>query len=508
MTATSSRSLTYVCLAAIVISLCLSGCGGSVLIAGTTPVNGDPNAPIVFVEGINPPGNVPFIGFDISYVDAKTGDYFFSSSGPDVGILEINMDTVLYGGAPTMNIIDPLAPNSFTGSIVDAEGNTCVDPNNCYAGGPAGVLSIDTTGSMNNQSGVPITELWAGDAQTYNNGSPVYDPANDDCNSSVKVIDLVNSTMAINSASTVYTNGCEGSDELSYDSNTGDDPYYVPNVSTTGGLILITNPDENPADVGNRKPGVPTGPFVSLISVSAHKVLAQIPFDGTNNTPNATGGIEQPVYSPATGLFYVAVPDDGDPNTSGGAIAIINPATLQPIGKYTLTNCNPNGMALGPDKMEVFLGCNEYGGPPGGPQVISLVDGSMLASFPQSVPAPSGAFYGNQCDEVWYNPALNDYLGACQFSYNNANITVIDAGTGLDASKIKFLQNIATDTNGYNAIGASHSVASDPYTGAVLVPLPMGDPLCPTYSLTNPPLGLGCLGVFAPQGSALQQGLR
>jgi hypothetical protein len=151
-------------------------------------------------------------------------------------------------------------------------------------------------------------------------------------------------------------------------------------------------------------------------------------------------------------------------------------------------------MALGPDGQEVFLGC----GSTTGPQVVSLVDGTMLASFPQIVPVPANeTYFGPMCDEVWYNPTLNEYLAACQFAYNNSGFGVVDAGSGLDASSIKFVQYVVDNTNGPTALGAAHSIASDPTTGAVIVPLPFGLPGTPECQ--SP----GCLGVWAPEGSKI-----
>ena len=219
-------------------------------------------------------------------------------------------------------------------------------------------------------------------------------------------------------------------------------------------------------------------------------------------SPNAVGGIEQSAYSSKTGYFYVAIPQDGPGDVNpfsgapvNGAIAVINPKTLTVINKFPLTKCSPDGMAIGPDGQEAFLACNSTTGP----QIVNLTNGSTIASFAASVPAPTDSqslgiyqFAGNMCDEAWYNPTLNQYYAACQFAYNNSLVTVVDAGAGLTGAT--FLQNVLVNPQGVNSAGAAHSVASDPTTGTLIVPLPLGATVC---------LVPGCLGIWAPTGSAV-----
>jgi DNA-binding beta-propeller fold protein YncE len=114
-------------------------------------------------------------------------------------------------------------------------------------------------------------ELWAGDGD-----------------STVKVIDLQAGTIV----AAVATGGTKRADKLAYDPI---DP-----------LILITNPDDEP-------------PFVTLISTTTRPVMGKIPF------PDATDGVEQPVWDPSTQRFYQAVPETK--TEPGGAVAVIDPAT-------------------------------------------------------------------------------------------------------------------------------------------------------------------------------------
>ena len=497
---------TVSCVSALMLAMSLADCGGGDVAtapAPTYPSLGATGATMMFVKALPLPNptNYPLVGFDISFVDATTRTYYLASAQYS-GIITFDIDT-MGAASPNINIFTPEGAAAFAGNQTDVN-----DPN-AFPGGPNGVVTANGG-----------TELWAADSNTYTGNvvsgvpSNLPDYSNDNCNSSLKVI-----TLATMSVQVIKTNGCWKSDELGYDPD--DD------------LILVANPDEKPNASGYvgttgtvfsvnipasaRTAGVPTGPFVSVIDAKGKTVLKQIAFDGTNGTPNATAGIEQTVYSAALKMFFIAVPSDGidaygNPD-SNGTIAVLDPSSYA-VTKLPLTNCNPTGMALGPDGKEVFLACNSATGP----QVVSLVDGTLISASNQfaaanaaptdaaslaawNALAPYGAQYG--CDEAWFNSALNEYMAVCNFSYNNANFTVADAGTGLtipanSASNPTNPQIVATNANGLNSLGAAHSIASDSKSGAVIVPLPMGDPICTAVGAN------GCLGIWAPEGSTVQ----
>src|SRR5262249_49172187 len=129
----------------------------------------------------------------------------------------------------------------------------------------------------------------------------------------------------------ITVGGTTRADELCYDSKDN--------------LIMIASPAEDP-------------PYVTFIDTKAHKVLSQLKFDGkTNNTPNATNGLEQCGWSPKTGLFYQNVPEiDGDGHdTKDGGISVIDPKSVlsgspkvDKTVKIPLADCaGPQGMAIG-----------------------------------------------------------------------------------------------------------------------------------------------------------------
>ena len=63
---------------------------------------------------------------------------------------------------------------------------------------------------------VGSTEVWAADGSpyTYSTSNGVTTYSNDNCNSSVKVINLTSKAVT-----PIYTNGCFEADELAYDSS-------------------------------------------------------------------------------------------------------------------------------------------------------------------------------------------------------------------------------------------------------------------------------------------------
>jgi hypothetical protein len=286
-------------------------------------------------------------------------------------------------------------------------------------------------------------EAWVTDAPSFSgaivkDADPKVAYAADNCDSPLYVINL---------------KGCFRADEVAWDPRDE--------------IFLVANPGEQ--DIG--KAGTPTVPFVTLISTwpvasgNSHAVLATIPFDGTNRTPQATGGIEQPVWSPRTGLFYVAVPQNG-PNANNGGVAVIDPAEKKGprvLGTFPVMNCSPNGAALGRG-FELFLGCTA-----GPVQVIDIRNGNVLATIPQ---IPGG------CDEVTFNPADNHFAGAC-----GGAVGIIDA-----KPPVLFDQNIP---------GISHSIASDPVLNLLLAPVPTTSPDVTTLCGTSD----GCIAGFGPSGT-------
>jgi hypothetical protein len=232
-------------------------------------------------------------------------------------------------------------------------------------------------------------------------------------------------------------------------------------------VVLIANDAETP------------WPYISLISAvpnkdGVHEVLGRITFDGSFSItpegmpiqlPAATNGIEASQYDAATGLFYLDLPQNGA-NQNIGATVVIDPKTFRVKKVFTITGCQPTGMAIGPNN-EALLGCsatNNAAATNLQAQVISLITGQKLGTFPIT---------GN--DEVWYNPGDGNFYAAGE--------TDVPTQLGIiHAAPLKFEQDIAT------APGA-HSVAADRISNRVFVPLGSGpgNKTCPN----------GCIGIYA-----------
>jgi DNA-binding beta-propeller fold protein YncE len=248
----------------------------------------------------------------------------------------------------------------------------------------------------NNVSGpdglVPVFdrhELWVGDGD-----------------STVKVVDLQTGAVV----ATIPTGGTKRADELDYD------PIHH--------IVLIANPDDEPA-------------FVTLISTATRTVLGKIVFS------EATDGIEQPVWDPATQHFYQAVPETK--TNPGGAIAVIDPVAMKVLHEIPLTLCFPHGLAVGPNQ-EMMVGCSKE--KDARSIIVNLRSGAVVATLTEV----------GGSDQVWYNPGDQRYYLAARANPGGPVLGVVDALTH------KWIENIPTTKD-------AHSVAVDPTTNHVFVPL-------------------------------------
>jgi hypothetical protein len=201
--------------------------------------------------------------------------------------------------------------------------------------------------------------------------------------------------------------------------------------------------------------------------------------DGTNGTPNASGGIEQCQWSPQTGKFYLNVPNptvgpqgQSGPNTDNGVVLQIDPVTEEIEQTFSLagSGCGGNnGMALGPFP-QALLGCTN-----GNSVVINLNSGAIIGKLA----GEAGA------DEVWFNPGDNHYF----------------LGAGLPPTPILGVVDATgkrPDFSPTSAVG-SHSVAADPVQNQVYVPINSNPAqggasgICGAHGGSN---ANGCIAVF------------
>jgi hypothetical protein len=245
---------------------------------------------------------------------------------------------------------------------------------------------------------------------------------------------------------------------------------YTPSTVISTGASTNNRADEMAFDPNNHtlivaNDAATPSPFVSLINTQNNTVTAKTVLDGTNGTPNATGGIEQSVWLPSNGNFYTSIPQIGG-GTDPGGIAEINSTTGAVIKVFSLANfgitaCGPTGLVQG-NGNQLLIGC-------GAAHSQTIVfdptanggAGAVVATIP---------FSGS--DEVAFDPTNNLFFAT-------------DSAAGqlgiINAANDQFLGSIAT------SIG-SHSAAVDPVSNELFVPLAAGNSICPG----------GCVGVYAP----------
>jgi len=382
----------------------------------------------------NPGGG--FASADISFIDSEIGLWMMADrTNRALDVIDLNFNTV--------HQIIPTGASAFQGARVR---NGATDNE---ISGPNGVVTVNSR------------EAWVSDAPTGNvtgvSPNQVFTPTG---GSTVKVINLRTQQVT----DVLDTGGNHRADEVAFDP---DDQVFI-----------VANPADEPT------------PFVTLFSTKpGHKLLKKIFLDGKNGRPLVTpdNGIEQPAYSPRTGLFYVALPVLGnDPNvTNVGGVMVIDPRgdadDIRVVETFKIFNCTPQGVALGPN-FEAFLGCNAVGRT----TIIDIRNGQEVLSVPQ---------LAGGCDEVWYNPGDNHFFGACnQGAPANGAINAlgsIDAGRG-HHSLPRFDSNVATKPN--NNGGNIHSLAADAFTNRVFVALPraaVNNDICAAAGSSN-----GCIAVF------------
>jgi len=377
--------------------------------------------------------------FDIGFVDPKIGRYFLADR------TNKTVDQV----KTSNNTIHQLAKGAFVG--VQTGTNTS---------GPNGVITANDH-----------TEVWAADGVLC--GTPAQNnacatgatPATQ--TSRIQVIDLKTGEVT----HTIDNGGQRRADELC------EDPKDH--------VVLVANDDD--ADL-----------FLTFISMNTYQILGKLTLKGTD--PNALNikAIEQCQWSPRTGKFYLAVPEVNGgnnplnlPNQQPGAVLEINPVSLKvervfPIDFAFLSQTGttpatadclgPQGLAIGPNR-EILLGCSNSGK---GSVIINELNGDLVRSL-------DGL---NGSDEVWYNPGNNHYFLAESNHKVGSN----------PVTPILGVVDQRPDTIGEDAdpatVAGSHSVAVDPVSNQVYVPVNAGaNALCGQNSTT------GCIAIFMTANS-------
>ena len=254
-----------------------------------------------------------------------------------------------------------------------------------------------------------------------------------DGDSTVKVIDVAANPPKI--IASINTGGQKRADELGVDSRDG--------------VVLVGNNADKPS-------------FVTFISTKGdHAILAKI------EMPDASDGIDQPLYVPETGLFYASVPIWKEDKKKGG-LAVFDPKTLKMTKLIPIDECNPLGLAQGPGT-KVIVGCaaGSKTRTPELPNPITVIIDVATEKVVKVIHELGGQ------DEVWYNPTARQYYTASRDLPSGPVLGVINADTDT------FVESIPTGEN-------AHSVAADAKNNAIFVPLTAPNPACAN----------GCIGVY------------
>jgi hypothetical protein len=362
--------------------------------------------------------------FDISFVDPKIELYVLSDRTNASVDLVDSEDASFIGRVGTTCPAGNPAPHFCFAGVVLVNG---VANNNLS--GPDGVVIVDHK------------EIWAGDGD-----------------SRVKIIDLATKSFI----TTISTGGTTRVDEMAYDSRDH--------------ILAAANNAETP-------------PFVTLFDTTARTIKGKITFDGTNNTPPATDtGIEQPQWSPATGLFYVSVPDFTKDATGAGVggVSVIDPGTMKVVRTLQVKNCNPAGLTLGP-RHEALIGCaGSFGTAPNLKTQSLIIDITSTGANVDDAVVATVPIGGN--DEVWFDRGTRHYFLAGRNNLSGGKpdpiLGSIDAGTN------KLDPSAPTSTT-------AHSVAADENAHNVFVPIGFVPPgSAAGTDPTNPCPKNGCIAVF------------
>jgi hypothetical protein len=292
--------------------------------------------------------------------------------------------------------------------VVDVRTNTVI---NQLTPGFIGFTGDNNTSGPNGVLVVNHSQVWAGDGD-----------------STVKV--LILQPRGGQLIANISTGGTARADELCYDPNEQ--------------LILVANDADDP-------------PFVTFVSSTSRTILKQIKMDGNNGTPQATNGIEQCQWDRRTRKFYLNIPQvGGTPGTNDtpGVVLQIDPVSEEIENTFLLasTDCRGNqGMAIGPEH-QILLGCSSSGTDSA---IIDERNGDVLVVLP----GESGS------DEVWYSPGDNHYFLANGNHKTSATLT-----PQLGVVDPMAREGTNEDPSATSALG-SHSVAADPLTNQVYVPV-------------------------------------
>jgi hypothetical protein len=376
------------------------------------------------------------------------------SAGPAVAQVNISSPTFIPVPADTANMQAGGAFNSFDISFADpATGNVFIaDRSNAsvdifsgssltFLGRATGFTGEQATTSVSGADGVltvtsgGTTTLYAGDG-----------------NSTLKVFNATNPAAPVLQQS-ISTGGVTRVDEMAYSpltqqvlaANNAETPAYATLFSTTNGHA-------------------PAALSISPITVPATQGGIQ------------EGGMEQPVWNPNTGTFFVSIPALAGTNNPGGVSEISTAGVVLrtiDFGTMGITSCSPTGIALG-GSGNLLVGCGNVGA------AAILLKPAGAGSIVKTFAGLGGT------DELWYDPTTKKFYVTGNNGTNSTRFFDIVTDDPLGGN---IIQTVALPTT-----TSAHSITVDPLNGDVFVALAgtagaNGVNPCPT--------SIGCIEVFS-----------
>jgi len=394
------------------------------------------NTPVRLLGVIPVPGN-PIMSTDISWVDPGT-ERFYLADRSNFGVDIIDAEDNFYVGR-----VDGMAgPKPSGGGTSTTNGP-----------GPNGVLVT------------PNRRLWSGDGNSLVEVNDV-DPDSPTYLMRLASVNTANATCDTNTPpgnpASATGHWCGRADELGYDPK--DHLILVANNAPLSPTMICPTPT-NPAA------HCPVNPYATLIDAKTYAVRGQITFANS-------GGLEQPLWDPALGRFWITVPG---PSGGNPRIDRIDPTVFplkvdKSIGldcKALTGTASPSitGIALGPYQHLLVAAC-------GSPIILSALSGHVFNVITQV----GGG------DEVWHNPGDDRFY----VTAGDTSTPPVQSLGVIDAETSTWLQNVP-DVRGRNPSAFSEN---NHIFNAVTAPVP------PTVEDPNSPcvqaglVGRGCIAVF------------
>jgi hypothetical protein len=301
------------------------------------------------------------------------------------------------------------------------------------ASGADGVLTVTSGGT---------TTLYAGDG-----------------NSTLKVFNVTNPA-APSLLQSISTGGTFRVDEMAYSplahqvlaANNADTPAF-------GNLFSTTGPVAAPA---------------TLLNPPGHIVVP------AGQGGISAGGMEQPVWNPNTGTFFISIPQLAGANNPGGVAEISTAGVVLrtiDLGTLGVTSCSPTGLAVG-GSGNLMVGCGNVGA------AAILLNPAGAGTIVKTFAGLGGT------DELWYDPTTQKFYVTGNNGTNDTRF--------FDVVTDDALGGIITQTVSLPVTTSAHSITVDSLNGDVFVAL------AGTTAVNPCPTSLGCIEVFGvPEPSSL-----